>query len=172
MSNTTEKNNVNTNRSESVTFHRPHPWRFGRDADADVTRSMPSADEYREGMDRLRAEIDCPVLGVNAMSPVAQADLAHANESMQSMNLLADADDLAMNKRCSCAAKRSRPSADEYLKAQHREALLKRLPAFEQNTITEIEELKQEMRHLNFKTWISHCALAAVIVLVAVARLF
>lgn len=95
-------------------------------ADAPV---LPSADDYREGMNKLRHRINCPVLSADEQA-IAD-DLRDYDWEAQS---------------ASPAAKiPKRPTVSDYLKKQYQANMLARYPNFEATTENDIAMLKHKM---------------------------
>lgn len=58
-----------------------------------------------------------------------------------------------------------RKSVGQYLKDRQRKALLDRLPAFEADTLYELDELRQELNVLAFRNWITNMLLVGAILI-------
>lgn len=110
---------------------------------------LPSADDYRDGMKKLRHRINCPVL-----SPDEQAI---ADE-------LRDYDWGAQS--ASPAAKiPKRPTVSDYLKKQYQANMLARYPEFERRTDCDIAQLRRALDQMFVFN-------AIVVMLLAVLLLF
>ncbi len=110
---------------------------------------LPSADDYRDGMNKLRHRINCPVL-----SPDEQA---MADE-------LRDYDWDAQS--ASPAAKiPKRPTVSDYLKKQYQANMLARYPEFERRTDCDIAQLRRALDQM-------YVFNAIVVMLLAVLLLF
>ena len=86
---------------------------------------LPTADDYRDGMNKMRAKIDCPVLSTDEQ---ALADeLREFDATAQTHDDVPPVDRLNVH---------------EYLKEQYRDNMLARYPNFEATTETDIATLK------------------------------
>ena len=95
---------------------------------------LPSADDYRDGMNKLRHRINCPVLSPD--------DQAMADE-------LRDYDWSAQTRAGTPAMpKPERPTVDDYLKKQYQANMLARYPEFEVTTETDIATLQHQMSQM------------------------
>ena len=93
---------------------------------------LPSADDYRDGMNKMRAKINCPVLS---------ADEQVMADELREFDWDAPAhDDYPHGLR---------PSVDEYLKQQYQACMLARYPDFEAQTASDITALKHEISRLS-----------------------
>lgn len=89
---------------------------------------LPSADDYRDGMNKMRAKINCPVLS---------ADEQAIADELREFDATAQAhDDLPPVDRLNVA---------EYLKEQYQTNMLARYPNFEATTENDIAMLKLKM---------------------------
>lgn len=115
-------------------------------ADAPV---LPSADDYREGMNKLRHRINCPVLSADEQA-IAD-DLRDYDWEAQS---------------ASPAAKiPKRPTVSDYLKKQYQANMLARYPEFERRTDCDIAQLRRALDQM-------YVFNAIVVMLLAVLLLF
>ena len=89
---------------------------------------LPSADDYRDGMNKLRAKTNCPVLSTD--------EQALADE-LREFDWDAPAHDDYPHAL--------RPSVDEYLKELYQKNMLARYPDFEAATENDIAKLKLQM---------------------------
>ena len=89
---------------------------------------LPSADDYRDGMNKMRAKINCPLLSTDEQ---AMAD------ELREFDWDAPAHDDYPHPL--------RPSVDEYLKQQYQACMLARYPDFEVATENDIAKLKLQM---------------------------
>ena len=89
---------------------------------------LPSADDYRDGMNKLRAKTNCPVLSTDEQ---AMAD------ELREFDWDAPAHDDYPHPL--------RSSVDEYLKQQYQANMLARYPNFEATTENDIAKLKLQM---------------------------
>ena len=64
-----------------------------------------------------------------------------------------------------------RPSVAEYLQSKHREALLKRMPKFENDTNHAIDELQRDVSSLSFQMMITNCLLSGIVIVGALSWL-
>ncbi len=111
--------------------------------------TLPTRDEYRDGMNKLREQLDCPVLSVDEQA--LADDLSEYDWSAE---------------RCSPAATMpKRPSVDDYLKQQYQKNMLARYPEFERRTDTDIAALKHALDQM-------YVFSAIVVMLLALVLLF
>lgn len=112
---------------------------------------LPSADDYREGMDKMRAKINCPVLSKEEQ--VLASSLgelrAHTTSSKLSTDAQALADEL-LEFDATAQSHDDLPPVDrlnvaEYLKEQYQTNMLARYPNFEATTENDIAMLKLKM---------------------------
>lgn len=89
---------------------------------------LPTREEYRHGMQKLRETIDCPVLS---------ADEQALADELRGYDWSADATDSSKT-----SADRDRQSVDDYLKQQYQQNMLARYPEFERRTDSDIQALK------------------------------
>ena len=99
-----------------------------------IPMPLPTRDDYRHGMNKLRHQIDCPVLSPD--------DQAMADE-------LRDYDWSAQTRaRTPAMPKPERPTVDDYLKKQYQANMLARYPEFEATTETDIATLQHQMSQM------------------------
>lgn len=91
--------------------------------------TLPTRDEYRDGMNKLREQLDCPVLSVDEQA--LADDLSEYDRSAEHSS--------------PAATIPKRPSVDDYLKQQHQKNMLARYPNFEATTENDIAKLKLQM---------------------------
>lgn len=99
---------------------------------------MPTRQEYRDGMNKLRARLNCPVL-----SPDDQAiadELREFDWDSQSRN---GTQALPLWPEQDTPAKR--PTVDDYLKKQYQANMMARYPEFERRTDTDVAAIKQAL---------------------------
>lgn len=108
---------------------------------------LPTAKQYRYGMNKRRASINCPVLGLEP-EPTIDDYLS---------------DDLRAAKK--------RKTVAEYLKSKHREALLERMPKFENDTNHALSELQSDVSDLSFRLMLTNWILAAAVIIGVIAWL-
>lgn len=160
-------------RSDTVTFNRPNPWRSDRDylgaKKADIkppmpNTPMPTADDYAEGMKKLRAKANCPVLSPEE-TLLAQEFATYPDLDVEAPVMPHDwaAEQLRAAKK--------RKSVSEYLKEQHREDMLRRMPKFEQWTHDELRELRAEVARLGLNLMVTNLIIVAAVVIGGVAWL-
>ena len=117
--------------------------------------TLPTRDEYRDGMNKLREQLDCPVLSVDEQA--LADDLSEYDWSAE---------------RCSPAATMpKRPSVDDYLKQQYRDNMLARYPDFECRTDKDIAALKNAVDQMYMFNVIMVMALVFALVIAAFAWL-
>lgn len=153
---TTDKTRVSTSCKDDIFLNgRCVYFGDGRSA-ADITTAMPTNQDYAQGMNKLRATIDCPVLSLDEQvlaDELADMDVMSEKRNNQSRT---DVYDNGLKNRMSVA---------DFLKAQHRENLLKRLPRFEQDTINALEQLRLDNGALNFRLLVTNWLLVAAIII-------
>lgn len=148
--------------------HGPRFWHHGHfnstndGKPSDVTIAMPTSEEYRDGINKLRVKIDCPVLGC------PQEQLAKELTELPSLRVdladdAADAEQRASTKRKTVA---------EYLKERHREEMFKRWPQFEQDTQDQLSRMSAEIDSLIFKLFITNLIIAIAIVIGSISWVF
>ena len=117
--------------------------------------TLPTRDEYRDGMNKLREQLDCPVLSVDEQA--LADDLSEYDWSAE---------------RCSPAATiPKRPSVDDYLKQQYQKNMLARYPDFECRTDKDIAALKHALDQMYVFNVIMVMALVFALVIAAFAWL-
>ena len=89
---------------------------------------LPTADDYRDGINKMRAKVNCPVLTTD--------EQAMADELLEFDATAQTHDDFPTTHR---------PSVDEYLKQQYQKNMLERYPNFEAKTETDIAALRHQM---------------------------
>ena len=94
--------------------------------------TLPTRDEYRDGMNKLREQLDCPVLSVD--------EQALADDVSEY--------DWSAERRRPAATMPKRPSVDDYLKKQYQKNMLARYPEFEATTETDIATLRHQMSQM------------------------
>ena len=122
-------------------------------ADAQSVRqampTMPTRDEYRDGMNKLREQLDCPVLSVDEQA--LADDLSEYDWSAE--------------RSSPAATMPKRPSVDDYLKQQYQKNMLARYPDFECRTDKDIAALKHALDQM-------YVFSAIVVMLLALVLLF
>lgn len=99
-----------------------------------IPMPLPTRDDYRDGMNKLRHRINCPVLSPD--------DQAMADE-------LRGYDWSAQTRAGTPAMpKPERPTVDDYLKKQYQANMLARYPEFECRTDCDITKLKQQVAQM------------------------
>lgn len=126
--------------------------------------ALPTRDEYRDGMNKLREQLDCPVLSVDEQ---ALADTLASYPPLRATETVIP-DDWAIDQR---KASKKRQSVAEFLKAQHREDLLKRMPRFEQETTDALYEYRRDIAGLEFRLMITNWILAGSIIVAVLMSL-
>ena len=91
--------------------------------------TLPTRDEYRDGMNKLREQLDCPVLSVDEQA--LADDLSEYDWSAE--------------RSSPAATMPKRPSVDDYLKQQYQKNMLARYPDFECRTDKDIAALKHAL---------------------------
>ena len=97
-----------------------------------IPMPLPTRDDYRDGMNKLRHRINCPVLSPD--------DQAMADELREF--------DWNAQPRARMSAMSERPTVSDYLKKQYRENMLARYPEFECRTDCDITKLKQQVAQM------------------------
>lgn len=115
--------------------------------------TLPTRDEYRDGMNKLREQLDCPVLSVDEQA------LADALSEY----------DWSAERRSPAATMPKRPSVDDYLKQQYQKNMIARYPDFERRTDTDIAALKHALDQMYVFSAIVVMLLALVFALVIAA---
>ncbi|MGP4950731.1 hypothetical protein ACTXGO_00960 [Psychrobacter sp. T6-1] len=136
-----------------------------------TTLGMPSADEYAQGMKKLRARANCPVLSPEETllaEELSDIDLDMPNapqpESTPGKRMLWT-DEYHQGKAT------KRPTVAEYLADQRRKDMIDRMPDFERFTHNELRGLKKEVRSLTFKLLMTNWIVAAVIIIAILMKL-
>lgn len=111
--------------------------------------TLPTRDEYRDGMKKLRDKLSCPVLIVD--------EQALADDLLEY--------DWSVERNSSIATTPKRPSVDDYLKQQYQKNMLARYPEFERRTDTDIAALKHALDQM-------YVFSAIVVMLLALVLLF
>lgn len=128
-------------------------------ADAQSVRqampTLPTRDEYRDGMNKLREQLDCPVLSVNEQA--LADDLSEYDWSAEHSS--------------PAATMPKRPSVDDYLKQQYQKNMLARYPDFECRTDKDIAALKHALDQMYVFNVIMVMALVFALVIAAFAWL-
>lgn len=110
---------------------------------------MPTHEEYRHGMKKLRVQLNCPVLSLEK-DDVAD-ELREFNWSAQSNTDAPAMPNLhpqpSVDEYLNGEVK-NRPSVADYLKKRYQENMLARYPDFEANTETDIAALKLQMNQM------------------------
>lgn len=97
-----------------------------------IPMPLPTRDEYRDGMNKLRAELNCPVLSLE------EDDIA---DELRDYDWSAESASLA-------AQTPKRPTVSDYLKKQYQANMLARYPEFEATTETDIATLQHQMSQM------------------------
>lgn len=128
-------------------------------ADAQSVRqampTLPTRDEYRDGMNKLREQLDCPVLSVDEQA--LADDLSEYDWSAE--------------RSSPAATMPKRPSVDDYLKQQYQKNMLARYPDFECRTDKDIAALKNAVDQMYMFNVIMVMALVFALVIAAFAWL-
>lgn len=111
--------------------------------------TLPTRDEYRDGMNKLREQLDCPVLSVD--------EQALADDVSEY--------DWSAERSSPAATMPKRPSVDDYLKQQYQKNMLARYPDFECRTDKDIAALKHALDQM-------YVFSAIVVMLLALVLLF
>lgn len=117
--------------------------------------TLPTRDEYRDGMNKLREQLDCPVLSVDEQA--LADDLSEYDWSAEHSS--------------PAATIPKRPSVDDYLKQQYQKNMLARYPEFERRTDTDIAALKHALDQMYVFNVIMVMALVFALVIAAFAWL-
>lgn len=117
--------------------------------------TLPTRDEYRDGMNKLRDKLSCPVLSVD--------EQALADDLLEY--------DWSVERNSSIATTPKRPSVDDYLKQQYRDNMLARYPDFECRTDKDIAALKNAVDQMYMFNVIMVMALVFALVIAAFAWL-
>lgn len=99
-----------------------------------IPTPLPTRDDYRHGMNKLRDQIDCPVLSPDDQ---AMADELRGYEWSAQTRFGTPA-----------MPKPERPTVDDYLKKQYQANMLARYPEFEATTETDIATLQHQMSQM------------------------
>jgi len=99
-----------------------------------IATPLPTRDDYRDGMNKLRDQIDCPVLSPDDQ---AMADELRGYEWSAQTRFGTPA-----------MPKPERPTVDDYLKKQYQANMLARYPEFEATTETDIATLQHQMSQM------------------------
>lgn len=117
--------------------------------------TLPTRDEYRDGMNKLREQLDCPVLSVDEQA--LADDLSEYDWSAEHSS--------------PAATMPKRPSVDDYLKQQYQKNMLARYPDFECRTDKDIAALKNAVDQMYVFNVIMVMALVFALVIAAFAWL-
>ena len=117
--------------------------------------TLPTRDEYRDGMNKLREQLDCPVLSVDEQA--LADDLSEYDWSAEHSS--------------PAATIPKRPSVDDYLKQQYQKNMLARYPDFECRTDKDIAALKNAVDQMYVFNVIMVMALVFALVIAAFAWL-
>ena len=117
--------------------------------------TLPTRDEYRDGMNKLREQLDCPVLSVDEQA--LADDLSEYDWSAE--------------RSSPAATMPKRPSVDDYLKQQYQKNMLARYPDFECRTDKDIAALKHALDQMYVFNVIMVMALVFALVIAAFAWL-
>lgn len=117
--------------------------------------TLPTRDEYRDGMNKLREQLDCPVLSVDEQA--LADDLSEYDWSAEHSS--------------PAATIPKRPSVDDYLKQQYQKNMLARYPDFECRTDKDIAALKNAVDQMYMFNVIMVMALVFALVIAAFAWL-
>lgn len=117
--------------------------------------TLPTRDEYRDGMNKLREQLDCPVLSVDEQA--LADDLSEYDWSAEHSS--------------PAATIPKRPSVDDYLKQQYQKNMLARYPNFECRTDKDIAALKNAVDQMYMFNVIMVMALVFALVIAAFAWL-
>ena len=117
--------------------------------------TLPTRDEYRDGMNKLREQLDCPVLSVDEQA--LADDLSEYDWSAEHSS--------------PAATIPKRPSVDDYLKQQYQKNMLARYPDFECRTDKDIAALKHALDQMYVFNVIMVMALVFALVIAAFAWL-
>lgn len=117
--------------------------------------TLPTRDEYRDSMNKLREQLDCPVLSVDEQA--LADDLSEYDWSAEHSS--------------PAATMPKRPSVDDYLKQQYQKNMLARYPDFECRTDKDIAALKHALDQMYVFNVIMVMALVFALVIAAFAWL-
>ena len=117
--------------------------------------TLPMRDEYRDGMNKLREQLDCPVLSVDEQA--LADDLSEYDWSAEHSS--------------PAATIPKRPSVDDYLQQQYQKNMLARYPDFECRTDKDIAALKHALDQMYVFNVIMVMALVFALVIAAFAWL-
>lgn len=117
--------------------------------------TLPTRDEYRDGMNKLREQLDCPVLSVDEQA--LADDLSEYDWSAEHSS--------------PAATIPKRPSVDDYLQQQYQKNMLARYPDFECRTDKDIAALKHALDQMYVFNVIMVMALVFALVIAAFAWL-
>ena len=109
---------------------------------------MPARETYRDGMNKLRAQIDCPVLSLE------EDDIADELRDY----------DWEVQSASPAAKIPKRPTVSDYLKKQYQANMLARYPEFERRTDGDIAQLKRTLDQMYVFNIIVVMLLAALLV--------
>ena len=109
---------------------------------------MPARETYRNGMNKLRAQIDCPVLSLE------EDDIADELRDY----------DWEVQSASPAAKIPKRPTVSDYLKKQYQANMLARYPEFERRTDGDIAQLKRTLDQMYVFNIIVVMLLAALLV--------
>ena len=110
---------------------------------------LPTREQYRDGINKMRAELNCPVLSLeedNIADELRDYDWNAQPESLAS----------SISKR---------PSVNEYLKKEYQKNMLARYPEFERRTDCDIAQLKRALDQMYVFNAIVVMLLALVLML-------
>ena len=113
---------------------------------------LPTRDDYRDGMNKLRERLNCPVLSVD--------EQALADDLREY--------DWSAERSSPTATTPKRPSVDEYLKQQYQQNMLARYPDFECRTDKDIAQIKQSVDQL----YVFNAFVVVAVVLGLIAAVF
>lgn len=135
---------------------------------------LPTRDDYRDGMNKLRERLNCPVLSVDEQALADDlleydwsrqpADAAPSEMPSYAQNASALIEEYQESQR----EKSKRPSVDEYLKQQYQQNMLARYPDFECRTDKDIAQIKQSVDQL----YVFNAFVVVAVVLGLVAAVF
>lgn len=109
---------------------------------------MPARETYRNGMNKLRAQIDCPVLSLE------EDDIADELRDY----------DWEVQSASPAAKIPKRPTVSDYLKKQYQANMMARYPNFEATTENDIAKLKRTLDQMYVFNIIVVMLLAALLV--------
>lgn len=117
--------------------------------------TLPTRDEHRDSMKKLRDKLNCPVLSVD--------EQALADDLLEY--------DWSAEHSSPAATMPKRPSVDDYLKQQYQKNMLARYPEFERRTDKDIAALKHALDQMYVFSVIMVMALVFALVIAAFAWL-